>query len=295
MAASNIFLHHFWEDPTLWYTCENLDVCRVIAHFTEGVKAQRPKNDTVCGSVIPNDHFFNFQSMSFFLIPLVFLPAETAWLAKVRWGLQVDEQILQGQAGIGRKRCSGEACAVTKCASKPWRRSQGPQRRNWLALRMRIMRALSIPMNWRSFHERSCGVPSSFFRTLPTFCFWQTSISLESMRSSKQTRPYLSVKYWLFHRHLYNGLVWSPHNWVGFHPLYLLPTTRVFVHFSCQFSRGSINKPVPNPAHLQYPFASGLSFSRVRTLKRFLKMEPDNEQGPLNYLLLGTLNNANVW
>ena len=71
----------------------------------------------------------------------------------------------------------------------------------------------------------------SFFDKFARFPYpWSKLISLHQQNdhlSHEKNPRILSMKYWLFNRDPYNGLVKSPHNWVD--PLYTLNSKGFFI------------------------------------------------------------------
>ena len=61
----------------------------------------------------------------------------------------------------------------------------------------------------------------------------ETAVVATHMRD-QENPALLSVKYWLFNKDAYNGLLESTHNWVGVHPLYTR-NNPVFVDCSYKF------------------------------------------------------------
>ena len=78
------------------------------------------------------------------------------------------------------------------------------------------------------------------------FLLGQFGAYFQGLCESRKKPSYLPL-YWLFNRDLYNGLLQSPHNWVGFHPLYTLNNHNAC--FSLVILVPSVNLPSLSSAH----------------------------------------------
>ena len=93
-------------------------------------------------------------------------------------------------------------------------------------------------------------------------------------KRTKKTRT-LSMKYWLFHRDPYNGLVESPHHWVVYNPLYDYPQQPEPQFFSWLTFCRKIYSKSSTPADLTYIL---IHFVLLRLLLRwtsfFFRLRP---------------------
>ena len=108
---------------------------------------------------------------------------------------------------------------------------------------------------------------------------WSFFLIFQPFPSEPRKKPSYFSLYRLVNRDPYNGLLYSPYNWVVCHPLYN-PTNWPFFHCSCWFTGGYLRYHQSKDLR-----ASVLSFKPVMTHLRWLMMTlPQGEASPLFFL-----------